>query len=118
MSSCSNNYYKCTCGTKIKYTSLRNHLKTKKHDILYRSIYGVSNESLIIKMEALDSNKDKYSEGKYLEYCNILKHQWDYWSVENSKIRKWSYNRYNENVYISFKDAYNKTHSYALTKID
>lgn len=117
MSDFINSYYKCTCGHKIKYKSLRSHLKTQKHDILFRCLYGISNESIIKQMESLDLNKEKYTEGKYLEYCNILKDQWNYWSKENSTKRKWSYYRCEDNIYIDYRDNTNKFHSYKIEKI-
>lgn len=81
----------CVCGSIICETSLRSHLKTKKHQNLYAFKKFPTLKSIDDKMNALYNNSNNMPENDYILQSNLLMNEYIYWKSELVHLKVWRY---------------------------
>jgi hypothetical protein len=82
----------CPCGCEINFTSLNSHVKTMKHDRLFKYHCFPKPDSFFKKLEELDNISESIKEDEYIKKSTEYMKKYNYWKSEISNTtRRWYY---------------------------
>lgn len=96
----------CPCGSDIKYTSLKCHIQTQKHNKMFKFHCFPKPETFMEKIVILDEMSSNMKDIEYIRLSELHMNDYNYWKKEHTNSeRKWGYfGRNTDTVTIGFQD--------------